>query len=102
MIYDILKTIVIVIVTIPILSWTKVLSTGSSVKWSQYFIFPIVGLLGGMVSRYIVLESAIGILVPYYFILRAYLNKNLYVGFIEQYGGAILYFIAYYYSYMGT
>lgn len=96
MIYDIFKLLVIVIVTIPVLSWTKILSS----RWIQFLIFLLMGLLGGLASRYNISNAQIGLLVPCYFLIRAYQRRDLYDGFSEKYVPAILYFISYYYPYI--
>jgi hypothetical protein len=96
MFYDIFKSLLIVIITIPILSWTKILTTG----WIQFLIFPLVGLLGGLISQYYISNVQIGLLVPCYFLYRAHLSRNLYDGFSQKYLPAILYFIAYFYPHI--
>ena len=93
MIYDVFKALVIVLVTIPVLSWTRILSSGVI----KFLIFLSMGALGGSVSYYYISNAQIGILVPYYFLIKAYLTRDLYEGFREKYLPAILYFIAYYY-----
>ena len=93
MIYDVSKALVIVLVTIPVLSWTRILSSGLI----QFSIFLSMGALGGLASCYYISNAQIGLLVPYYFLIKAYLTRGLYEGFSERYIPAILYFIAYYY-----
>lgn len=96
MIYDIFKTLIIVLVTIPVLAWTRILSSG----WIQFLIFLSMGLLGGLASRYFISNLQIGLLVPYYFLIKAYLTRGLYEGFSKRYIPAILYFVAYYFPYI--
>lgn len=96
MIYDIFKTLIIVLVTIPVLSWTRILFSG----WIQFLIFVSMGLLGGIVSRYFISDLQIGLLVPCYFLAKAYMTRSLYEGFSNKYLPAVLYFIAYYFPYI--